>query len=204
MVALVTDRHLERRLIRRRRAWGADKFDEVWNGIYIMNAMPNNEHQSLVSRLTHVLQFVVVDAGQGDVFAGCNLSDRATCWRQNYRVPDVAVFLNGTTAINKKTHWLGGPDLAIEIVSPRDRSRKKLDFYASIGTRELLVIDRKPWSLELYRLTDQKLAIIGRSTVDQPENLETSAVPLVWRMLAGPERPVIEVAQPGGSGVWRV
>ena len=88
-----------------------------------MNAMPNNEHQSLMTRLTHILQFVVDDANLGHVFGGCNVSDRSTRWRENYRVPDVAVFLNGTTAIDKASHWLEALDLAIEHVI--DWSRKK-------------------------------------------------------------------------------
>lgn len=203
MVALIADRYLERRLIRRRRALGADRYDEVWDGVYIMNAMPNIEHQSLVSRLTHILQLVVVDAGLGDVLAGCNVSDRTTKWRENYRVPDVGVFLNGTRAINKNSHWLGGPDLAIEIVSPRDRSRKKLDFYAAVGTRELLLLDRAPWSLELYRLSDQKMVLVGKSTVEQSDVLTTAIVPLNWRLLSGAARPAIEAASVDGSQRWQ-
>ena len=169
-----------------------------------MDAMPNNEHQGMVSRLTYVLQFVVVDSGLGQVLAGCNVSDRAKHWRENYRVPDVAVFLNGTKAIDKNSHWLGGPDLAIEIVSPRDRSRKKLDFYAAVGTRELLLIDRDPWKMELYRLIDQKLILVGQSTAETAATQESVTVPLAWRVRTGNERPMIEVALLDGSKHWNV
>ena len=202
MTTLITDRHLERSLLRRRRAWGADKYDEVWNGVYIMNAMPNIEHQGLVGRLTHIVQFLVDDRQLGMTLPGCNVTDRAEKWRENYRVPDVAVFLNGTQAINKKSHWLGGPDLAVEIVSPRDRSREKLDFYAKDGTRELLLVDRDPWSLELYRLAEGKLVLLGRSMVEQPGVVQTEVVPLAWRLVAGAERPMIEVSQRDGSQQW--
>ena len=202
MTTLITDRHLERSLIRRRRAWGADKYDEVWNGVYIMNAMPNIEHQNLVGRLTYILQYLIVDPGLGMVQPGCNVTDRAEKWRENYRVPDVAVFLNATKAINKKSHWLGGPDLAVEIVSPRDRSREKLDFYAKVGTRELLLVDRDPWSLELYRLAEGELVLLGRSTVEQPVVVQTEVAPLAWRLVAGAERPMIEVSQRDGSQQW--
>ena len=202
MTTLITDRHLERSLLRRRRAWGADKYDEVWNGVYIMNAMPNIEHQNLVGRLTYILQYLIVDPGLGMVQPGCNVTDRTEKWRENYRVPDVAVFLNATQAINKKSHWLGGPDLAVEIVSPRDRSREKLDFYAKVGTRELLLVDRDPWSLELYRLAEGELVLLGRSTVEQPGVVQTEVVPLAWRLVAGAERPMIEVSQRDGSQQW--
>ncbi len=203
MVSVITDRHLEKRLIRHRRARGADRYDEVWEGVYIMNAMPNIEHQTLVGRLTHILQFLVDDQKLGLVLPGCNVTDRTEGWRKNYRVPDVAVFLNGTQAIPKTSHWLGGPDLAIEIVSPRDRSRKKLDFYAKVRTRELLLVDRHPWSLELYRLTGSEMVLIGTSTIAQPAILATEVVPLGWRLINGPDRPIVEAARLDGSQRWQ-
>ena len=202
MVALLNDPYLQRQLIRRRRALGADRYDEVWDGVYIMNAMPNNQHQDFVSRLAYVCHFLIVDPGLGRVHAGCNVTDRPTKWKQNYRIPDVAVFLNGTKAIDRGSHWFGGPDLAIEIVSPRDKSREKLEFYAKVGTRELLIVDRDPWSLELYRLTEGTLALVGRSTLDQPDLLETEVTPLTWRLVPGEERPMVEVIHTGGTQRW--
>ena len=61
MVALLNDPHLQRQLMRRRRAWGADRYDEVWDGVYVMNAYPNIEHQGLVGRLTSILLFLIDD-----------------------------------------------------------------------------------------------------------------------------------------------
>jgi len=49
---------------------------------------------------------------------------------------------------------VGGPDFAVEILNPGDRTPEKLPFYASVNVRELLVVDRDPWSLELFRLCD--------------------------------------------------
>lgn len=204
MVALLNDPYLQRQLMRRRRAWGVDRYDEVWDGVYIMNAMPNNQHQDFVSRLTYICQYLVVDAGLGRVHPGCNVTDRTVKWRQNYRCPDVAVFLNGTKAIDKGSHWLGGPDFAIEIISPRDRSREKLDFYAKVATRELLIVDRDPWSLELYRLTNGTLAPVGRSTLESPDSFQTEVVPLAWRLVSGSERPMIEVIHSTGTQRWLV
>ena len=59
MVALVTDPQLEAALIASRRESGADKFDEVWEGVYVMSPLANNEHQSIVSQLTTVLNVAV-------------------------------------------------------------------------------------------------------------------------------------------------
>ena len=97
---------------------------------------------------------------------------------------------------------MGGPDLAIEIVSPHDKSREKLEFYAKVGTRELLILDRDPWSLELYRLSEGTLALVGRSTLDQPDLLETEVAPLTWRIIPGEERPKVEVIHTAGTQRW--
>src|SRR6056297_3761329 len=108
MATLVLDSYVEDRLQEQRRLSGADRFDEVWEGIYVMSPLANNEHQALASRLSAIFQ-VVLDWGEfGDVFAGVNVSDRVDDWKQNYRCPDVAVYLRGTAAQNRETHWLGG------------------------------------------------------------------------------------------------
>ena len=43
MATLVIDPPLEQRLREDRHARGADHHDEVWNGVYVMTPMPNNE-----------------------------------------------------------------------------------------------------------------------------------------------------------------
>jgi Uma2 family endonuclease len=64
-------------------------------------------------------------------------------------LPDVVVALAGGQAKDCGTHWCSGPDFVVEIRSPSEDPRDKLDFYAAVGTREVLVIDRDPWALEL-------------------------------------------------------
>src|SRR5438552_295414 len=78
----------------------------------------NSEHQFFAGQLTHVILQVVLVPEEGLVFPGCNVTDRETNWKKNYRCPDVAVFLKGNLAQDRDTHWYGGPDFAIEIVSP--------------------------------------------------------------------------------------
>ncbi|MEX0716094.1 MAG: Uma2 family endonuclease [Planctomycetaceae bacterium] len=204
MAALVIDRDIERELIAERRRTGADRYDEVWDGVYVMSPMADNEHQELVNGLSTVMTVVVAWPGRGKVFPGVNISDRDSDWKKNYRCPDVVVFLNDTKAVNRGSHWYGGPDLAVEIVSPSDRSRKKLVFYAKIGTRELLIVDRHPWALELYRLDDGELKLVATSTVDDGAVLRSDVVPLSFRLVAGDERPRIEIAHVAGDGHWMV
>jgi Uma2 family endonuclease len=160
--------------------------------------LPNNEHQELVGRINNYLFMTVEAAGLGWVYPGVNVSDRRENWEHNYREPDVAVFLNDCPAENCGTHWFGGPSLAVEIVSPYDRSREKFDFYAAVGVQELLLIDRAPWRLELYRLHNNELEEAGVSTPDDPQSLRTEAAPLTWRLLPGQPRPQIEITHDDG------
>jgi len=120
-------------LIAQRKAWGSDRWDGVWDGVYFISPLPNIEHQLLVARFASIFIAVVEAGNSGIVFAGVNVSDRAEGWTKNYRCPDVAVVLPGCPAKNCDTHWKGGPDFVVEVVSPDDRSRKKLDFYAKVG-----------------------------------------------------------------------
>jgi len=163
----------------------------------------NDEHQDLVGGLTHVLRETVDRCQLGKSRPGVNLSDRVVDWTQNFRCPDVVVFLNETKAELHSTFWLGGPDLAIEVVSPDDQSREKLSFYGQIGTRELLIVDRDPWQLELYRLTDSKLVLVGTSSLAEPAWIISETVPLRLRLQPGETRPMIELAQASGDKIWK-
>src|SRR5215213_2867012 len=107
MAALILDKSLERRLIARRRRLGIDRFDEVWDGVYVMVPPGDIEHFEVASDLVSVLTTVVKWEGLGSVLAGVAISDRKEGWTKNFRVPDVSVFLNSTTAENCRTHWFG-------------------------------------------------------------------------------------------------
>jgi len=202
MDLLLTERSAIRRIIRRRRRLGLNHKDEVWNRRYIVLPDPDNVHQRLVGFLVTVFQIVIDWSGLGKVFPGTNISDRDDKWTHNYRVPDVAVFLNDNPAEDRHTHWFGGPDLAVEIVSDNDKSRKKLDFYASVGTRELLIVDRDPWLIELFRLRDGELVSGGTSTVSDGILLASDVVPLSFRLVAGATRPQVEVLHADGVQRW--
>jgi Uma2 family endonuclease len=138
-------------IIRQRKKLGQDRKDEVWNGVYMLMPDPTIDHQRVIKLLTSILIEVVDDEGRGEVFPGTNVSDRREGWKHNFRAPDVVVVLNGSHAINCGTHWFGGPDLLVEIQSPRDQTDAKIPFYAGLGVRELLVIHRDTRRLRLYR-----------------------------------------------------
>lgn len=193
-----------KRMLRRRRSMGGDRYDEVWNGVYVMSPLADNEHQRLGLDLAVAFRAAGLEAPHAQVFLGTNFSDRPEDWRRNYRCPDVAVFLPGNPAQDRGTHWLGGPDVAVEIVSPGDRSRKKFAFYHKLGVRELLMVDRRPWRLELYRRGDEGWTRIGASTAESPGSLVSAVIPLTFRMHPGSPRPVIEVSRADGTRSWLI
>ncbi len=138
------------------------------------------------------------------ILPGINVTDRDDDWTQNYRVPDLSVILAGNPCEDRESHYMGGPDFVVEILSPNDRAREKLGFYASIGVREILVVDRKPWALELYRLDGGELKLSGRSTPEAPDLLLSTVLPLVFRLQAGDPRPWIDIRRTEGQGKWTI
>ncbi len=202
MEMIVLDPFEQTHLIQQREQTGSDRFDEVWEGVYVVSPLPNDEHQDIVGGLYYAFKATIGLTGLGLVRPGVNVSDRVEQWEHNYRGPDVAIFLNGTTARNHGTHWVGGPDFVVEVVSQYDQSRQKLDFYARIGVRELLLVDRYPWSLELYRLVAGVLALVGKSDLSNPAALSSEVLPLSFRLVAGEDRPRIEVKHADGVQSW--
>ncbi len=204
MPILIENPRWEARIRRRRQITGADRYDETWDGVYIVSPLPDDEHQRLIASLATVLTLLVSFPGLGEVRPGVNVSDRVRGWKDNYRIPDVAVRLNDGRARILKKHWVGGPDFAVEVISKGDRSRKKLDFYASLGSREVLIVDRDPWSLELYSLRGDQLIPSGVGRVGTPEALASTVLPLTFRLVAGEPKPQIEVVHNPDGRSWRV
>jgi Uma2 family endonuclease len=193
MDTLIVDPRVSERLIRERRAHGADQYDEVWGGVYVMSPAPNDEHQELATRLARPLLEIVEDPGLGVVRIGINLASDPNDWERDYRVPDVAVFLTDSPAVCHGTFWSGPPDFLVEITSPWDKTRDKLRFYSDQWTRELLLVDRDPWQLELYRLQHGQLVLVAKMLLGDATLLESEVLPLRFRLSPGTPRPTIEI-----------
>jgi Uma2 family endonuclease len=202
MRVLVTDPDLARELREKRDRNHPDARDEVWEGVLVMAPLANNDHQVLVMKLAAAFSSIV-DWDRGEVVQpGANVSDRDENWLTNYRIPDVVVYLATNPAKNCDTHWMGGPDLAVEITSPGEDPRQKLDFYAKINTREVLIVDRAPWSLELYQLRDGKMISAGKSDEANSLVLKSQALPLTFQMRASTTRPSVVVTQTVTGQTW--
>jgi Uma2 family endonuclease len=189
-------------MLRRRRWSRGDRHDEVWNGVYVVSTVADIEHQRVRGELLFSMHNAVADDRVKLLF-GANISDRAEHWKRNYRCPDVIAFLPGNRAEDRATHYYGGPDFVGEIITPRDLSRKKFRFYARVGVRELLLVDRNPWALELYRLEGGKYALVGKSEAERPETLPSGVLPVTFRLVPGETRPQIEVSRASDGATWR-
>jgi Uma2 family endonuclease len=202
MRVLVTDPTLARELREKRERQCPETRDEVWEGVLVMAPLANNEHQAFVMALAFAFNSVVNRDGGDLVLPGANVSDRVADWLTNYRIPDVVVYLARNPARNLNTHWVGGPDLAVEITSPGENPREKLDFYAKVNTREVLIFDRDPWSLELYRLREGRLISAGRSDEANQTVLASEVLPLRFQLRPGTPRPTIQVAHTASPQTW--
>ncbi len=205
MSLLVLDQELARELRADRKARGIDRHDEVWEGVYVMSPMADDSHQRIVSKLTYVFEQVIGETGLGDVRPGINVSDRIARWKKNFRSPDVVVILKGSAAENHGTFWTGPLDFVVEVISPGDRSRKKLPFYSKIGVREALFIERNPWQLRLYRHDGSKLQLVGQCEAVNAPSMDSEVLPFSFGLAAADDhdRPLVLLTHQADGRTWR-
>ncbi|MCI0460323.1 MAG: Uma2 family endonuclease [Gemmataceae bacterium] len=191
--------------IRERQERGIDKYDEIWEGVYVVPPLANLPHQDLALALAVILYNVVVLEDRGRVQAGANVSDRREDWEYNCRVPDVVVVLNEGRAVACGTHWMGGPDFLIEIKSPGDETEEKIPFYAKLKVRELLIIHRDTRELRLYRHNGRKLVAVKAAAHQGGKWLLSQVLPLAFRLGGTEDNPTTEVSRTDGQpGRWTV
>jgi Uma2 family endonuclease len=180
---------------------GGRRREEVWDGVTFIMPDADTEHNDIAIFFIWVFRSVF-DPERGDRVQGStNVTDRLKRWKLNYRNPDMCLFRSGNPAEDRRTHWYGGPDFALEIVSPDDRSRDKLDFYAGVGTREVLVLDRDPWRMELYQLSRGKMRL--RGTVPVGGGVLTSTVtPFAFQLVRSRPRPKVKIVHTVTGQQW--
>ncbi len=201
----VFDKELLEDWIRLRQDQGIDRYDEVWEGVYVVPPLPNLPHQGMVSLYCCILHEVVRVPKIGRVFPGANVSDRLENWEENYRCPDMVVVLNNGLAIDCRTHFCGGPDFLMEIQSPGDETEEKIGFYSRLKVQELLIIHRDSRQLRLYRHNGQELVLVSPSPFQGEKWLLSQVVPLAFRRVVRGRQRFVEVLRTDGvEGHWLV
>ena len=188
-----------------RRSRGIDLYDEVWDGVYVIPPLPTLAQQGLVGDLCDVFHEVVKWPGHGTIYPGVNVSDRRRNWEDNFRIPDVAVVLRKSRAVDCDTHFFRGPDILVEIASPDSITEEKVPFYAKIGVRELLIIHRDKRTLRLLRHDGAELVPVPPSDLGGKEWLVSEVLPLAFRRTVSKGAARTQVRRTDGQpGLWTV
>ncbi len=141
-------------LLERRRSWGADTHDEVWEGVLHVNPAPHGRHAELQAQLIELLGPLARVAGL-KLVADFNLGKAG-----DYRVPDGGLHRPGQAELYYST-----AALVIEVLSPEDETWAKLPFYAAHGVDEVLIVDPDRHSVDWLGFTSGKYQPIGRSAL---------------------------------------
>lgn len=201
----ILDPSLVQDFIHRRQEADHDKYDEMWEGVYVVPALPRLPHQRLVGAFCTIFYLVITSENRGTVQPGANVSDREEDWEADYRAPDVVVVLNDGRAVDCGTHWMGGPDFLTEVLSPRDPVEEKIPFYGQLQVRELLVVHPETRHMQLYRHDGQQLVLVAPTAFQGGRWLVSEVLPLAFRRRALQRGPQTEIRRTDGKpGHWTV
>ena len=134
-----------------RKQTGADRWDEMWEGVLHMAPVPNRSHQDFQWALETWLRNHWGEPGANRVYHEINVASVGG-WPDDYRVPDLVLLTPDRFDIDHNEYFEGAPAVVVEIRSPDDESYEKLPFYAKLGVPEVWVIDRDRRTPEVYVL----------------------------------------------------
>ena len=141
----------------RRRELGLDLYDEVWEGVYRIVNAPGPRHAAIQATLLAILEPLAEERGIVALGpANIGVPD-------DHRIPDACLVepsVIGTSA------WLERAELVVQILSPDEPSRAKIDFYAARAVAEYLQIDADMSDASLWALSsDAAPQLVDRSGV---------------------------------------
>ncbi|HWH27458.1 MAG TPA: Uma2 family endonuclease [Mycobacteriales bacterium] len=148
-------------LLERRRRSGADRFDEVWEGRYVVAPDPHAHHGTVMGELYALLKPAAGRLGLRALLT-FNLGGPG-----DYRIPDA-----GLTSAPAGV-WHDSAVLVVEVLSPDDMTFEKLDFYTARGVQELLVVDWRDRSVRCFALQE------GQAERDRSEVLAMTTAEVV-------------------------
>ena len=182
--------------LERRRKLGLDHWDEMWEGVLHMAPAPAFEHQRMQSELAAFLVILFKRKQRGTIVGAINVFDERSRL-PDYRIPDFTFVAAGREEVIAEDGIRGGaPDAVIEIRSPGDETYEKLPFFARLGVREVVVIDRDTKRTEVFRLAgEQYLAVAA----DREGWVPSEALRVRFRLVPGakPRVAVEDLEDPG-------
>jgi Uma2 family endonuclease len=134
IVRIEDSAHVTAHFLEERHKTGADRWDEVWEGVIHLVPSPTPEHQILNGL---ILAVTIPIATRRGLNAAPELSlFRPGSETDDFRQPDISYFLP-----LKAGARLERAELVVEIHSPADESYEKIPWYFSkIGVKEILVV----------------------------------------------------------------
>ncbi len=132
---------------------------ELFDGEFIMSAMPTPLHQNVLINLGAILRNYVIQKNLGKVFASVDV------YLSEYTVlqPDICFVSNERTSINDGKKFNGMPDLVVEILSEsteqRDRTFKFRE-YAIGGAKEYWMVSPEKKEIEVYQNTQRGFQLV--------------------------------------------
>jgi Putative restriction endonuclease len=140
-------------LLDRRRRWGADRWDEMWDGVLHVVPMPSGLMQRFNTNFLSAVAPLAKAKGLRPYYTlGLfRAEDDYREPRQSYCRPEQI-----------RERGAEGAELVLEIRFPGDEAYEKIDFYSERGVREMLVVHPEEGRIELFR------AVGGRLIAMQP------------------------------------
>jgi Uma2 family endonuclease len=167
-------------LLEQRRRLGLDRRDEMWEGVLHMTPAPANEHQRILDELLVFLVPLLRRTGTGTLRSGINVFDESSPL-ESYRIPDLTFVAAGREALFVEDGVRGGgPDAVIEVRSPNDESYEKLPFFAKLGVREVVIVDRDTKRVELFALDGDRY---DPRPLEADGSLVSRALGVRWQVL---------------------
>jgi Uma2 family endonuclease len=131
-------------LLEERRAQGADRWDEMWEGELHLVPPPSELHQAIGTKLVRVLAPLAEARGLEARYETGLFRPGVD---DDYKVPDQ---LYARPELRSERGFEGGAALVVEILSTHDETYAKLDWYAAVGVAEVLVIEPGTRRVELF------------------------------------------------------
>lgn len=147
-------------LLRFRERTGADRFDEMWEGVLHMTPSPSFQHQLHASRILNFFVEVWCPRTGGGAVMQINVSTPER-WDQDYRIPDVAVMRSDR--LPQGEAMFVRPNVVFEVRSPGDETYEKLPFYAAVGVEAVVVIERDTKAIQVFALSSGSFVLLPAS-----------------------------------------
>lgn len=173
-----------------RHEWGADRRDEIWDGVIHLVPQPTMSNLTIEKFLEDALDPVATALG---LFVNRNVPlARAERPHLNYRVPDVIVY---DPKLVPESGPTSGVELVIEVLSPRDESREKFSFYAERGVTEIWLVNPKPRTVEVFVLDG------GAYVAQHVDSFGVVHAPRLDLRLQTIPGPKLRITKPDGSSI---